>query len=455
VEKLCEVLLREWAEPLQCAEDRHLRRGEAELLQAWFRPPRTQPCDAIDVVAWRGEMRFVHYFLNQSYLYRILCMYIGCYAVRTHMNARRVGIVGGGPGGLVLARILHVNGVDAVVYEREPSFTYRSQGGSLDIHADSGQIALAQAGLTEAFQRIARYEDQETRLYDKHGVLRLQDTDVTGKDRPEVDRGHLRQMLLESLPQGVVRWSSYVRGVEPQADGTCDVVMEDGMRQRYDLVVGADGTWSKVRPAVSDAAPEYSGVVFAEMGIDDVDRRYPDTSALVGRGLGFALGDAKGLIVHRDSNAHLGFYAAFRGSADVMAGKSDAVVKAELLDMFADWGEGLKDLIRRADDVVGARGIYSLPEGHRWKHVPGVTLLGDAAHVFSPFSGDGANFALLDGAELAAVLLREDWREALPVYEAGICARAGEVAPMANGAMQTVFAEGGLEHSVRMFSAHM
>jgi 2-polyprenyl-6-methoxyphenol hydroxylase-like FAD-dependent oxidoreductase len=366
----------------------------------------------------------------------------------------RVGIVGGGPGGLVLARILHLNGVDAIIYDREPSFTYRSQGGSLDIHADSGQIALEQAGLTAEFRKIARYEDQETRVYDKHGVLRLKDTDVDGKDRPETDRGHLRQMLLESLPDAVVHWNSHVRVVEPHADGTCDVVLNDGSRERFDLVVGADGTWSKVRPVLSDAVPEYSGILFVEMGINDVDRRYPDTSALVGRGLTFALGDSMGLLMHRDSNAHVGFYAAFRGHADAMANKSEDVVKAELLNMFNGWSEDLLNLIRRSDEVVATRGIYSLPVGHRWKHRAGMTLLGDAAHVFSPFSGDGANFALLDGAELAAALLSLDWRDALPLFEETMCARAEMSAGMANAAIQSVFAPDGLQHSVQMFESH-
>ena len=365
-----------------------------------------------------------------------------------------VGIVGAGPGGLVLARILHINGVDAVVYDREPSFTCRSQGGSLDIHADSGQIALGQAGLTAAFRGIARYEDHEMRVYDKHGALRLKDTDVTGKDRPETDRGHLRQMLLESLPEGMVRWNSHVCGAEPHADGTCDVVMEDGSRERFDLVVGADGTWSKVRAALSGAVPEYSGILFVEMGINDVDRGYPDTAALVGRGLTFALGDSMGLLMHRDSNAHVGFYAALPADADAMAGKNEDVIKEELLNLFDGWSEDLLDLIRRSDEVVAARGIYSLPVGHRWKPRAGVTLLGDAAHVFSPFSGDGANFALLDGAELAAALLRENWREALPAFEESMCARAEMTAAMANAAIQSVFASDGLEHTLQLFAAH-
>jgi 2-polyprenyl-6-methoxyphenol hydroxylase-like FAD-dependent oxidoreductase len=375
------------------------------------------------------------------------------------MSLPKIAIVGAGPGGLVLARILYVQGIAVTVFEREASLAARSQGGSLDIHADSGQIALARAGLTAEFLRVARYEDQESRLYDKHGKLLLLEENVTGKDRPETDRKHLRQMLLDSLPAGMVCWGAHVTGVVPQVDGGCAVQLAEGSTERFDLVVGADGTWSKVRPVLSDAKPKYTGVLFLELGIDDVDARYPDTAQMVGRGLTFALGDSKALIAHRDANAHIGGYAGLRAAEDWFESSgldamTDEALRWRVAQEYVGWSEELLRWIYRSDGRMVSRGIYELPHGHRWNHRTGITLLGDAAHVISPFGGDGANLAMLDAADLAAVLIREDWREALPEFEEAMCSRAAGPAAAAGSALQDVFSEGGLQHFLQQMQAH-
>jgi len=379
------------------------------------------------------------------------------------MDKPRIAIIGAGPGGLTLARILHLHGVHAAVFEREEFSSARSQGGSLDMHVESGQFAIETAGLTAEFKRIARYEDQEARVYDKHGELMFVDADTSGKDRPEVDRGHLRQMLLDSLPTGYVRWGHQLRAIEPQGDGTFRLVFANGVSEVFDLVVGADGAWSRVRPLVSQASPEYSGVTFVELGLDDADRSHPELARLVGRGLMFALGDSKALIGHRDANAHLGIYAAMRvpeGWVETsgLDWSSGDAMRASLTTYFSSWSEELLQLIRKSsgsDGRVSPRPIYALPVGHRWENRPGVTLIGDAAHLMSPFGGDGANLAMQDAADLALVLVGdEDWKSAIRGYEAAMFARAEQAAAGARDGIDETFSEDGLAHTLRHMESH-
>ncbi len=58
-----------------------------------------------------------------------------------------IAIVGGGPGGLTLARLLQMNGANVTVYERDASRSARVQGATLDLHEESGLKALRKAGI--------------------------------------------------------------------------------------------------------------------------------------------------------------------------------------------------------------------------------------------------------------------------------------------------------------------
>jgi len=364
----------------------------------------------------------------------------------------RIAIVGGGPGGLTLARILSRHGVAVCVFDRESGPLERPQGGTLDLHVESGQFALQQAGLDDAFKRIARYEDQGSRLMDHHGQLLFEDPNPEAGDRPEVDRTQLRQILLDSLPEGCVKWGVSINHASQGDDQRWTLHQGDRHHGPFDLVVGADGAWSKIRPLLSPYQPQYSGLTFIEFNIDDADLRHPLAARLVGRGTLQVAGEARSIIVQRNANAHLRGYAIFRVPTDWAANTIDLSHAPSLKTQFQGWHPDVLALFDAASPTLLVRHIHALPVGHRWAHRPGLTLIGDAAHLMSPFGGEGVNAAMLDAAELAQHLLETpDGSKAVQAYENHMFER---VMPAAQGSAEGAALQ--LSHdSVALSLAHL
>ncbi|KOV56236.1 FAD-dependent oxidoreductase [Streptomyces sp. MMG1121] len=350
----------------------------------------------------------------------------------------RIAIVGGGPGGLVCARTLQQHGVAVTVFEREVTPDSRSQGGTFDIRADTGQVGLRAAGLFDEFLALSRPEGQEMRLMDRSATLLRHHRPEPGDiGAPEIDRGQLRTLLLDSLTPGTVRWDHAVEKTVPLPDGTVRLEFTRGSAEEFDLVVGADGPWSRVRPALSDAQPAYSGVTFVEVHFNDVDRRFPAIAERVGQGMMWAKAGPLSLIAQRNAAAHIRVYVGFRGPldwhADIDLADTDAV-RARLLGRYEGFDGSLLDLMRHNDGAFINRPVFVLPVPHTWNRVPGITLLGDAAHLMPPV-GVGANLAMLDGAELAqAIVDRPGIEDAVAVYEDAMLPRSTDQAGTA-GAM--------------------
>ncbi|MCI3242710.1 FAD-dependent oxidoreductase [Streptomyces spinosisporus] len=347
----------------------------------------------------------------------------------------RIAIVGGGIGGLVLAGLLHRYGIAAMLHERDTGLDARGHGGSLDLHPESGQRALDELGLSEGFRADARPEGEDLRILDPAGKVLGRHAPEPGEGtRPEIDRGSLRRLLLSKVPDTAIGWGRHVTGVQRIPTGGHRLTFVDGTQTHCDILIGADGGRSRIRPLLTDARPVHLSA-YLQLTITDADRRRPRISQFVGPGSLMALGNDINLGAQRSGDGTIRVSVTVRTDADWIGrqrfhDEDWAGIVTLLHDMFAGWDPELTAMIDACDPgSLVARNIEALPVGTRWSSRPDVTLLGDAAHLMPPV-GEGANQAMLDGVMLARAIAEhaDDPAAAIAVYETEMFERTAAIA---------------------------
>ncbi len=371
-----------------------------------------------------------------------------------------IAIIGAGLGGLTLARVLHVHGIAVTIYEAEPSADARAQGGLLDIHEYNGQLALKAAGLFDRFLEIIIEGADAKRISDQHGNILLDWPSPDNGGRPEVERGELRRILLESLPAETIRWGHKLTAVASLGGGRHGLTFANGAAVTTALLIGADGAWSRVRPLLSDVKPAYAGLSFIETFLFDANRRHPASAEVIGDGTLMAVVPNKGILAHRHANGTLQTYVALnRPEAwfDRLDLSDPVTAMALLAKEFDGWAPALTALITDSDTAPVLRPIHALPVAHQWERIPGVTLLGDAAHLMSPFAGEGANLALYDGALLAEAIVAHpaDVEAALTAYEKELFPRSAETAAETDKNLKLFFNETAPQDLIDLFTQYL
>jgi 2-polyprenyl-6-methoxyphenol hydroxylase-like FAD-dependent oxidoreductase len=345
------------------------------------------------------------------------------------VEGKKVAIVGGGPGGLTLARLLQQGGAQVSVYERDQSRSARVQGSALDLHEDSGLAALEAAGLIDAFWANHRPDLDRLRLTDAHGrVLHDHPRRMSGAGRrPEIERGPLRDLLLDSLQPGTVEWDCKLESAAMQ-DGQVLLRFAGGKTALADLAIGSDGANSRLRALVTPIRPEYVGVSLVEGLVPAAKEAIPTLWNLLGGSALIALGGERTIGMGTKPEGSVLFYAGLKTHGDTAMRSLEAARGPDqrvawFHTNFVGWGDLWEPLFAEAVSMAW-RPLLVCPLNQHWEPKPNVTLIGDAAHVMPPYAGEGVNMAMLDALVLSRLLLSEESSSrAIATYEAAMFAR--------------------------------
>lgn len=161
------------------------------------------------------------------------------------LQNKKIAIVGGGPGGLTLARLLQLKGADVKVYERDHSQSARIQGAIVDLHFESGLKVMEAAGLMEEFKSNYIPGADKFRVLDPKGNILLDEESSAANFgdenfRPEIGRGALRDILIGALLPGTVVWDSHFLNMH-QVKDKWELHFRNGSSATADMIIGSDG----------------------------------------------------------------------------------------------------------------------------------------------------------------------------------------------------------------------
>lgn len=368
-------------------------------------------------------------------------------------DLKHIAIVGGGPGGLMLGLLLQRQGFSFTIYERGYQNMHSDRGGSLDIHDDSGQLPLKEAGIFEDFRKHARYEGEDTRIVNKDGEI-LYDEDADGEgNRPEIDRGKLCDIIMEQIHPENIKYGFKFEKLIQRDNGEVELVFENGTTVMTDLVIGADGAFSQIRSYLTNAKPEYTGISMIEMNSDEDE--HPDLLKFNKNGKLIGLGGDQAILGQRNGDGRIMAYISFKTKyekLDEYRNLSLDALKERLLAEYSDWDSELQNYIAYSYDDIKFRRIYKLPIGLTWATQPNITIIGDAAHLMSPFAGEGVNMALYDAYILAESFKNfNNLTEVLKAYEQQMLEITKVHAKESQDNLEIFFSENGAEKMAQFF----
>jgi salicylate hydroxylase len=343
----------------------------------------------------------------------------------------KIAIIGGGIGGLTAALALSQNSHDITVFERSAGI--REIGAGVQISPNAGRL-LHSLGLGAAYSEISVNPHRVVlRRWEDDSIIRATDLDESFISQHQVPLANVaRNELVEILGAAVtdctnvkLKFSTHVVAVEP-GESSSVVLFADGSSQSFDLVVGADGIHSTVRPCVGGIdKPRFSGSVayralvprtaVTDLPVDVTNRMGPDrhvVSYFIGR-----------------NRSHLNLVCISPEDSWETESWTEQGTKEDLTSRFEGWSPELFSLLARVEEPVFKWALYDREPLDKWG-IGTTTLLGDACHPMLPFMAQGSCQAIEDAVVLARCLVDTDVNDAalaLRRYENARQARTAQV----------------------------
>jgi salicylate hydroxylase len=317
----------------------------------------------------------------------------------------KIAIVGGGIGGLTAALALSESTHDITVFER--SVGIREIGAGVQISPNAGRL-LHSLGLGAPYSEISVHPHRVVlRRWEDDSIIRATDLDESFITQHHVPLANVaRNELVEILGDAVaarsnvaMKFSAHVVAVEP-GDSASVVQFSDGLSQSFDIVIGADGIHSVVRPCVGGVdKPRFSGSAayralvprsaVEDLPIDVTNRMGPDrhvVSYFIGR-----------------NRSHLNLVCISPEDSWETESWTEQGTKEDLYSRFEGWSPDFLSLLGRVEEPIFRWALYDREPLEKWG-MGTTTLLGDACHPMLPFMAQGSCQAIEDAIVLARCL---------------------------------------------------